>query len=66
MHCDLSRLVCTIYTFMNFKFDKNYGDVKPQGKLNAIVARPHGLAVDKFKLENLHAIADDVKPQHLN
>jgi hypothetical protein len=48
---------------MNFKFDKNYGDVKPQGKLNATVARPDGLAVDRLKPGNLHAIA---KPQHLN
>lgn len=42
---------------MNFKFDKNYADVKPPGKLNATVVRPDGLAVDKLKPENLHAIA---------
>lgn len=46
---------------MNFKFDKNYGDAESQGKLNATEPRPDGLAVDKVKLLNLHAIAKQLK-----
>lgn len=46
---------------MNFKFDKNYGDAVSQGKLNTTEAKPDGLAVDKVKLLNLHAIAKQPK-----
>lgn len=42
---------------INFKYDKNYDDVNPQGKLNLTIAttRDEPVAVDKSKYQtNLH------------